>query len=493
MNAARVLGLAAHPQRVRDFAWPLYASAMELKSKLASVLPAKSSDISWWAFIQTVIGPAVLIIAVVVWAALYFIRAAPPHTLTISTGPEGSSFQTIANRYKTILARSGIQLKIVPSAGSLENLERMSDPKSHVDIALVQSGVTANSDIDTEADEIESLGGMFYQPLLIFYRGSTRLEKLSDLSSRRIAIGSEGSGTRFLALALLKANGIEPDGPTTLLSLEGEAARKALLHKEVDAIFLSGDSASTATLREMVHSESVKLFDFPQANAYARRFPYLSKLTIPEGAFDLGEDLPPTDINLLAPTVELIARSNLHPALCDLLIEAATQVHGRASVLQSAGQFPNAVTHTFPISAEAARYYKSGDRSFIYRYLPFGLASLLSRLLVVIVPLFVVIVPSLRYVPLLYRWRINSRIHHRYGELMEFERQALGPLTDERRAQLLERLQAIEKSVISRKMPGSHAEQVYVLREHIDFVRKKLMGSDVSLPVHSHRTSSRSA
>jgi hypothetical protein len=157
-------------------------------------------------------------------------------------------------------------------------------------------------------------------------------------------------------------------------------------------------------------------------------------------------------------------------------------------VLQAAGQFPNPNIHTFPLSPEAARYYKSGDRSFIYRYLPFWLASLISRLLIVIVPLFVVIVPSLRYVPLLYRWRIDSRIHHRYGELMELERQTLGPLSDERRAEMLQQLEAIEKSVISRKMPGSHAEQVYVLREHIDFVRKKLMGIEAK-PAHRHEAS----
>jgi hypothetical protein len=186
--------------------------------------------------------------------------------------------------------------------------------------------------------------------------------------------------------------------------------------------------------------------------------------------------------------VELVAHSDLHPALCDLLIEAATQVHGRASLLQSAGQFPNPSVHSFPLSAEAARYYKSGDRSFIHRYLPFWLASLLSRLLIVIVPLFVVIVPSLRYVPLLYRWRIESRIHRRYGELMELERQALETLSDERRAELLKQLEIIEKSVISRRMPGSHAEQVYVLREHIDFVRRRLRGEEVP-PVHAHRTS----
>jgi len=263
----------------------------------------------------------------------------------------------------------------------------------------------------------------------------------------------------------------------------------ALLHRQVDAIFLTGDSAAPATIREMLHADGIRLFDFPQAEGYIRRFTYLSKLTMPAGAFDLGENLPPADISLLAPTVELVAHSDLHPALCDLLIEAATQVHGRASLLQSAGQFPNPSIHAFALSAEAARYYKSGDRSFIYRYLPFWLASLLSRLLIVIVPLFVVIVPSLRYLPLLYRWRIDSRIHHRYGELMELERQTLGALCDERRAQLLERLETIEKSVISRKMPGSHAEQVYILREHIDFVRKKLLG-DPSPPLHIHRRSS---
>lgn len=455
---------------------------MELKN----LLPSRQGNVSWWAFAQTVV-PLVLVCLGLVWALLHFVHSAPPRTLTITSGPKGSNFESIAQRYGRILAKNGIKLNVLTSQGSLENLQRMTDPKSHVDIALVQSGVTTHPDND---DDLESLGGMFYQPLLIFYRSPKPLSRLSELTSQRIAIGPEGSGTRFLALALLKANGIEPGGLTALTSLEGEAARNALLRKQVDAIFLTGDSASAATLREMIHTDGIRLFEFPQADAYVRRFSYLSKLTLPAGAFDLGENLPPENMSLLAPTVELVAHSNLHPALTDLLIEAATQVHGRASLLQTAGQFPSPSIHTFPISAEAARYYKEGDRSFIYRYLPFWLASLVSRLLIVIVPLFVIIVPSLRYLPLLYRWRIDTRIHHRYGELMELERQTLGTLSEERRKELLDRLAAIEKSVISRRMPGSHAEQVYILREHIDFVRKKLT-ADPTPPVHMHRSSDR--
>jgi TRAP-type uncharacterized transport system substrate-binding protein len=352
----------------------------------------------------------------------------------------------------------------------LDNLNRLSDTKSGVDITMVQSGISGTGD----SSDLVSLGSLFYQPLTIFYRSPKELLRLSELRSQRIAIGPDGSGTRFLALALLKANEIEPEGPTTLLSLEGDAAKTALLRKEVDAIFLSGDSASPATIREMLHTEGIRLFDFPQADAYVRRFAYLSKLVVPSGAFDLGLNLPPSPINMLAPTVELLAHSNLHPALCDLLIEAAFEVHGHASLLQSAGQFPTPSANFYPTSEEAARFYKTGNKSFAYRYLPFWVASLLNRTLFVLLPIIVVVIPGLRFLPQLYSWRVNGRIHRRYGELMALERETLGNPSEERRAELLDRLDEIENSVITSKVPGSHADQLYILREHIGFVRAKL-------------------
>jgi hypothetical protein len=205
-----------------------------------------------------------------------------------------------------------------------------------------------------------------------------------------------------------------------------------------------------------------------------RRFAYLSKLVVPSGAFDLGLNLPPSPINMLAPTVELLAHSNLHPALCDLLIEAAFEVHGHASLLQSAGQFPTPSANFYPTSEEAARFYKTGNKSFAYRYLPFWVASLLNRTLFVLLPIIVVVIPGLRFLPQLYSWRVNGRIHRRYGELMALERETLGNPSEERRAELLDRLDEIENSVITSKVPGSHADQLYILREHIGFVRAKL-------------------
>ena len=446
-------------------------------------LPLRITTISWWDLAHT-LGPILAASAFAIWLALHFVRPLPPSTLVMSSGPKGSSFERDAERYRAILAEKGVTLKIVPSAGSLQNLDRLSEPHSHYDIALVQAGITETGAVKqgVNTDNLVSLGSMFYQPLTVFYRARRPISRLSQLQGERIAIGKEGSGTRLLALALLAGNGIGAQGPTQLLDLDGDAARKALVNGQVDAIFLTGDSAPPETIRAMLHTRGVRMFDFPQADAYAKVFPYLHKLAIPAGTFDLGANLPRKPLALLAPTVELIAHSDLHPALCDLLIQAAQQVHGRATRLQYLHEFPNTYTYTFPLDPEAASYYKSGSGSVAYRYLSFRWASLVTRIAAVLVPIIIILIPGLRYLPNLYAWRVNSRIHRRYGELMALERESLESLTPQRRTALLEKLDEIERSAILRKIPGSHAEQLYQLREHIRFVRRNL-----NRPARGHR------
>ena len=429
--------------------------------------------ISWRDLIATAI-PVVLVSVAAIAVAYHFVQPAPPTTIAITTGPKGSTYASIAERYRPILAHNGIKLETLPSEGSLDNLRRLTDPKVRVDAGFVQGGVAGGIDISN----VVSLGSVFYEPLSIVYRGRRSIKRLSELSGKRIAIGPEGSGTRFLALTLLRANEILPDGPTKLVDLAGEPAAEALLKGEIDAAFLMGDSAAGRTIGRLLRARRVRLFDFPQADAYVLRFRYLSKLDIPAGAFDIGINLPAKPLTMLAPTVELVARENLHPALSDLIIEAAQQVHGRATLLQRAGEFPAPLEHEYPISTDAARYYKSG-KTFAYRHLPFWLASLADRILVMLVPIVVVLIPGLRLIPGLYRWRITRRIYRRYGELMALERSALAPaLSQEERTALLARLTDIENSVIAGKVPGSFADQTYVLREHIEFVRERLLKPD---------------
>ena len=424
-----------------------------------------------WRDLAVSFGPIVLLAIVGVWLAIWLIHPAPPNTITIVTGPKDSNFWNTAEKYRQILARDGVTLKVLTSEGSLDNLRKLSDPDVDVDIGFVQGGVLSGIDIS----DLVSLGSVSYVPVSVFYRGKTTISRLSELHGLRVAIGMPGSGSRVLALSLLKANGIEPGGKTQLLDMGGDEAAKALVANDIDAAFLMGDSASPPTMGKLLRTQGIRLLDFSQAAAYARRFSYLNELRLPMGVFDLGKNSPERNIRLIAPTAELIARDSLHPALSDLLIEAAREVHGKSNVLQRAGEFPAPLEHEFPISDDAKRYYKSG-KSFFYRTLPFWLASLVDRTVVILLPIILLLIPGLRLVPLLYGWRIKSRIYRWYGALIALERGATGHSPEEQ-AKMRAQLDEIEAAVNRMKMPLAFADQFYVLREHIGFVRSRLEGN----------------
>jgi TRAP-type uncharacterized transport system substrate-binding protein len=424
-----------------------------------------------WRDLAISFGPILLISAAAIYLAVRLIQPAPPSTLTMSAGTKGSSFWNDAQQYKRILARNGVTLNVLESQGSLDNLQKLEDPKANVDVGFVQGGMSAPGAPD-QHENLVSLGSVAYVPLAVFYRGPL-LARLSELKGKRLAISTEGSGTRALALAVLKANGIEPGGDTELLPLSGDAAASALMDGSIDAAFLTGDSAQPPTMGKLFRTPGMRFFDFTQADAYARRFPYLKVIVLPMGALDLAKNVPPHPIHLIAPTAELIARDGLHPALSDLLIEAAKEVHGRPNLLQTANEFPAPLQHEFHISDDAERYYKSG-KSFLYRTLPFWIASLADRVIVLLVPIIVVLIPGLRLVPGLYRWRVKSRIYKIYGALIGIEREALSDPEPAQREALIERVDGIENTVNQMKMPLAYADQFYVLREHIGFVRQRL-------------------
>jgi hypothetical protein len=228
-------------------------------------------------------------------------------------------------------------------------------------------------------------------------------------------------------------------------------------------------------LKTLLHSPDIQLYSFTQADAYVRRkeFTYLNKLVLPEGSIDLGTDLPAHDVVLIGPTVELVARKDLNPAISDLLIGVAQDVHKPASILQKQGEFPAPLVHEFTISDDALRYYKSGQ-SFTYKYLDFRLASIINRIAVAFLPLVLVLVPAIRFFPNAYKFRIRLRFYHFYRQLIRLEREASGTLTDEQRKELLRRLVELSTGVNKLKVPASLADQFYALRGYIMFVHGQL-------------------
>jgi TRAP-type uncharacterized transport system substrate-binding protein len=421
------------------------------------------------------LGVILLVAVAIAVAALVFVNSATPDRIVISAGPEGSVFRNTAEKYKKILARDGVKLEILPSEGALENLKRLSDPKQHVDVGFVLGGEADPEKIGN----LVSLGSVSYQPLMVFYRGKPK-ELLSDFKGLRLDIGEEGSGTRMLALALLKANGILPGGDTVFADAIGDPA-KALLANQIDAIFVMGDSTSLKFMRELLHTPGIRLYSFTQADAYVRRINYLNKLELPKGSLDLGKNTPAEDSYLIGPTVELIARDGLHPALSDLLLSAAREVHGTPGLFKKRGEFPAPLEHEFRISPDANRFYTSG-KSFLYRNFPFWLASLITRVLATVVPLALFLIPALRMAPAVYRWRMQSRIHRWYRVLLDLERDAFQPSSDPRRREdLLHHLDHIESRVNKIAVPASFGDLFYGLRGHIAFVRERL----ASQPLHA--------
>ena len=432
-------------------------------------MPEKLKLLSWRDIVFVAL-PSLLLAIGAFWLAAQFIQPAPPDRMIISTGGEGGAYQRFAARYKDVLARYGIELVDKPSAGATENLRRLRDPEFEVDAAFIQGGTARPGD----DDELVSLGDFYYEPLWIFYREAALRsgDKLLDLKGKRIATGGAGSGTHHLAMELLAANGIDATN-TKLIEAGGLALVERLQKNEIDAVFVVGPTQSSLVW-SLLYTPGVRLMSLTHAEAYTRRFPYLARLVLPRGAIDLTQDIPPHDIQLVSPLATLLLRADTHPALIDLLMQAAGEVHGAPGVFQKPNEFPRVGHNAFPLSKEAERYYKSG-KPFLQRYLPFWAATMIDRMVVMVLPLLVVLIPLFKFAPQVYGWRVRSRIYRRYGELKFLENEINEEPGRHSRAEWIEKLDRIEADASQIRTPLTFSDMLYTLRGHIDLVRDMIL------------------
>ncbi|HOI51779.1 TAXI family TRAP transporter solute-binding subunit [Azonexus caeni] len=418
---------------------------------------------AWWIFLIAGIGFVV---------AFQFVEPAPPRHVVMTSGGESGAYYQFAKRYAAILARSGITLEVRTSEGSVQNLERLRSGEAQ--IGFVQGGVIEPVDesrIDEEPENwgLLSLGSMFYEPVWVFYQGET-IERLSELRGKRIAIGQEGSGIRQLAQRLLEDNDV--DFRQNTLPISGLDAAEELQQGRIDAAFIIA-AEHAPVVQVLLRSPGIKLMNFSQSFAYERRYPFLTRLTMPQGVADLVLDIPPADTRVLAPTASLVVRDDLHPALQNLLLQAARQIHGKPGFFQTANEFPSYMDGMLPLSSEAERFFKSGP-PFLQRYLPFWLAVLVDRLIVLLVPVIALLIPLLRVAPALYSWRVKSKVFRCYGELKFLEDDLKNHYDPARLAEYRQRLDALDEEAAELHVPLGFTDLVYTLREHVNLVRSIL-------------------
>jgi TRAP-type uncharacterized transport system substrate-binding protein len=403
-----------------------------------------------------------------VWVSAHYLEPAPPSHIILASGLEDGLPHRYAQRYIAILARAGVTVEERMTGGAEENLQLLQNPDSGVDIAFTQGGVARFP----EANNVVMLASLYYVPMWIFYSGTDTLDQINELRYRRIAVGVSGSGAHAFSEPLFALNGLT-SGNVTMLPMSNEAALRALQSGEIGAaIFVDG--ARNQAVWTALHDPKLKLLSFDRADAYHRLFPYITKLTLPPGVIDFANNIPRKEVALIATKEILAARDGLHPALVELLVDAAHEIHREPGFFEEAGEFPGMTQVDLRVSIDADRHKRFGP-SFLYRYLPFWAATMAERAIIILLPLAALLFPLFHYLPQFLRWRVRSRIYRWYGELALLERDVATRAGALPTGKWLADLDRIERSVAQIRTPPGFASEAYTLREHVGMVRRAVM------------------
>jgi len=411
---------------------------------------------------------AVVLAAACLWLSFRFLEPIPPRRIVLASGPEGSLYHQQAESYKALLAREGVTLEERMTAGAGENYRLLLDPDSGVDMAFVQGGIAKFP----EADSLVMIASLYYEPLWIFVRRGEEVDALHQLVGKRIATDTPAGAVPSLEMRMLEASGVTP-ATAKIMHVTLHDAQAALKSREVDAVVVVGGVRAPA-IWSALHDAALMPVSLAQADAYPQRYQFLTRRTLHAGAIEFVPLLPPRDVALASTEAMLAARSDVHPAIVNLLLELVRDDHDDQGYFEAPNEFPNVEQVDLKVSPDAIRHRRFG-RNLLYHHTPFWVATVLERVIIIVLPLLAVMVPLTRFLPEMLRWRVRSRIYRWYGELMLLERDVQSREGDLPIQRWLSDLDRIQRGVERVGAPPSFASEVYTLREHIDLVRRTVL------------------
>ncbi len=415
-------------------------------------------------FLLSLVAAAIVALGFII--TYQFVDPAPPERVVLATGAEGGAYQQFGKDYAAYLAANGIEVVLRETAGSAQNLALLRGD-SDIDLAFVQSGLAEAGD----QGQVMALGSLYFEPLLVFIRDDYPASAIRDLLNARLSVGEPGSGSRAIALKLLAANGID-ENEANFVSVPADDVGNALRAGVIDVAFIVADPQSDMAMR-LVMEPGISLIGIARADAYARRYPFLSSIDLPEGVLDLAANKPDRDTATVATTAMLVSRANLHPALVDLLLVAARDIHGSHGLLADRGEFPSPRYVDFQLSAEAERHFRRGP-PFLMRYLPFWAATFIDRMWVMVFPLIGLAIPLFKLVIPAYRWQVRRRFLKLYAELESIDPNIV-PIRDAADASNRKsRIDELEKLSAVTTVPREYKDAIYKLRRDIDLIRRRL-------------------
>lgn len=423
-------------------------------------------------YVLATLGGLALLAALVIG-----LRLIPPKTLTIAAGKPGSAYYDIASKYQRILAEDGISLTIVETSGSADNRELMDDPESGVDIALIQGGII------TQNPALNALAAVFPEPLLVFaHKDSGASGNPFDWSGKRVALGTEGSGTRAVVSQLaerIRAPALSPSESATT-ELGGSAAATALQAGDIDLAFFVAP-LTAPYLQALYEDSGIVLLPLAYSQALATQLTEAHWVELYAGAVRYHPAYPAENIPLVTLVAKLVARDDLHPALVNRLVHAMVRTHGGRETLVMSKPFPNTALLDMPADVYAAKLLREGFSS-LENILPYWIVAQFNRFAILLLPIIFLLLPLFKLLPALLAWRMQSRVYRYYDRLHEIDLQLagkLGPLPDhEQKTELARELDRIEAGLRDESLPLKYRERAYIATEHVSFVRRRL-DSDV--------------
>jgi TRAP-type uncharacterized transport system substrate-binding protein len=414
--------------------------------------------------IRPFLAPAIAIAAGLA-AAVWLLDLIPPKELTFAAGREDGAYHAMAEKYQAILARDGIEMTILETAGSVDNMAALETGAA--DVGFIQGGIQP-----PEGAPISALAATFLEPFWFFH--SAAFENPSNptgWNGLRIAIGEPGGGTRFAVEEVLSALDLE-NVVFEAVPLGGADAASALLAGQVDAaLFVAPIDAPY--LQPLFESGAPVIGSIRDGEALARRLPYIQLAHIPPAGLDYGARVPPRRIDLIAMVGRLVSRDDLHPSLVDRLVNAAREIHSGRGLLQNEDQFPTAQGVTMRMNPQALSLLESAP-SPLGLILPYWITAQISKFALLLLPALFLLLPLIKLGPWVYQWRMSARVWRHYGDLLDIDREVLDATDPARLGTLRTKLDAIERDLIGLKLPLRFRDRAYTMRLHIQMVRDRI-------------------
>lgn len=388
----------------------------------------------------------------------------PPSSIRLATGVSGGGYWQIGQLYKAELARDGIHIDLVETAGSVENIKKL--VSGEVDVAIVQGGLNLPRE-----SGLQSLGAIFLEPMVVF-RG-----KLSPIGGNagewegiRLAAGAEGSGSRAAAIALIEAAGHRDTG-ITLVDAGGPDAIDALYSGKADAaLFVAPLDAPY--LMDAIFDPNIEFVPMALVDALALKLRGASSVTVPAGSITLDPPRPPEDVKILALRASMIAGPDLHPAVADRLVTAAKIIHGQPGILQSSREYPKTESPPAPLNEVAEELINTGP-NFLHAVLPYWIAAQFGRVLLLLLPL-LFLAPLLRLVPSGYVWFQKRRVWRFYQKIAALEEELGQARTLGDVDAVADSIEELDTSVANLNLPLAYRQVAYDARLHIDLIRQEI-------------------